>query len=69
MRLERTALQERAGGNMARALPQGRWWEKPKHIALQQQSPCKVESGLPSNGDADELQIVALVLSNEHGLK
>jgi len=26
-------------------------------------------SGLPSNGDTDELQIVSLVPSNEHGPK
>ena len=31
--------------------------------------PFRIASGLPSNGDTDELQIVSLVPSNEHGPK
>ena len=31
--------------------------------------PFRIASGLPSNGDTDELQIVSLVPSNDHGPK
>jgi hypothetical protein len=42
---------------------------EPHSIENIQRAVEDVESGLPSNGDTDELHIVALVLRNEHGLK
>ena len=70
--MERAALQEQAGGKMARALGhlvEGEGWKELKHIAPEQRDPFRGGSGLPSKGDTDELHIVALVLRNEHGLK
>ena len=48
---------------------EGETWEEWKHIALELRSPFGVKSGLPSNGDTDELRVVALVPKNEHGLR